>query len=108
MRILALLLLVVVAGCSEEADRPAAVVRDYLEARDSVSCRYLTATQAVRCRRPRAPEPPANGVVIDAVRIGDDEATIRASYEWAGYRRHSTFALVRRDDAWLIAREIPD
>jgi len=30
---------------------------------------------------------------------------IRASYNWNGYRRHSTFALVRHDDEWRILRE---
>jgi hypothetical protein len=46
--------------------------------------------------------------VIERVRLDGDQATIRASYEWAGYRRHSTFALVRSDNNWLIARETAD
>jgi hypothetical protein len=37
-----------------------------------------------------------------------DRATVRVSYDWTGYRRHSTFALVGRDEEWLIARETPD
>jgi hypothetical protein len=108
MRISALLLVVVVAGCAEQGDRPGEVVRDYLQARDASACQYLTAAQAKPCRRPRAPEPPADRVVIEGVRIHEDRATIRASYDWTGYRRHATFALVRRDDRWLIARESPD
>jgi hypothetical protein len=54
---------------------------------------------------PRVPEPPARAVVIEHVRVEGDQATIRASYESAGYRRHSTFALIRSDNNWLISRE---
>jgi hypothetical protein len=105
MRIQALLLALVVVGCAEKGDRPSEVVEDYLHARDRTSCQYLTAPQARRCRLPRVPEPPARAVVIERVRLDGDRATIRVSYEWSGYRRHSTFALVRRDNNWLIARE---
>lgn len=109
MRIPALLLVVVVAGCSAEGDRPGEIVRDYLQAKDVAACQYLTAGQAELCRsHPRIPEPRADRVVIHGVRIHNDHATIRASYVWTGYRRHSTFALVRRDDHWLIAREAPN
>jgi hypothetical protein len=102
-----LLLAVVVAGCGKSGDRPDDVVRDYLQARDSESCQYLTAPQAKLCRLPRGPEPPADGAVIERVRIVGDRATVRASYDWTGYRRHSTFTLIRREDDWLIGRETP-
>jgi hypothetical protein len=105
VRIQAFLLALVVVGCAEKGDRPSEVVEDYLHARDRTSCQYLTAPQARFCRLPRVPEPPARAVVIERVRLDGDRATIRVSYEWAGYRRHSTFALVRRDNNWLIARE---
>jgi hypothetical protein len=108
MRLPALLLVVVVAGCGEQGDRPGEVVRDYVQARDASACQYLAAAQAKPCRRPRAPEPPADRVVIEGVRIHEDRATIRASYDWTGYRRHATFTLVRREDRWFIARESPD
>jgi len=108
MRIPVLLLVVVVTGCGDQSDRPGEVVRDYLQADDAAACQYLTAAQAKSCRRPRVPEPPADRVVIEDVRVHKDRATIRASYDWTGYRRHSTFALIRRDDHWLIARVAPD
>ena len=107
MRIPALLLVVLVAGCGDEG-RPGEVVRDYLQANDAATCQYLTAAQVKLCRRQHVPEPPADRVVIEDVRLHMDQATIRASYDWTGYRRHSTFALIRRDDHWLIAREAPD
>jgi hypothetical protein len=47
-------------------------------------------------------------VVIEDVRVHNDRATIHASYDWTGYRRHSIFALIHRDHHWLIAREAPD
>jgi hypothetical protein len=104
MRIPVFLLVFVVTGCGGNGDRPAEVVRSYLQATDMAACQYLTPPQAKLCRLPRVPEPPAEGVVIERVRVDGDRATIRASYDWTGYRRHSTFALVRRDDEWLIAR----
>jgi hypothetical protein len=108
MRIQALLLALVVVGCAEKGERPSEVVENYLHARDRASCQYLTAPQARLCRLPRVPEPPTRAVVIERVRVHGDQATIRASYEWAGYRRHSTFALIRSDNNWLIARETTD
>ena len=45
--------------------------------------------------------------MIERVRIVGDGATVRASYDWTGYRRHSTFTLIRREDDWLIGRETP-
>jgi hypothetical protein len=104
MRLPAAMLLVVVAGCGASRDRPEEVVRDYLASEDSAACRYLVPSQAKLCRRPHVPEPPANQIVIERVRTHGDRATIRASYDWTGYRRHSTFALVRREDDWLIVR----
>lgn len=108
MRIPALLLALVVAGCGESDDPPDKVVRSYLLATAAEDCQYLTAPQAKLCLRPRIPEPPAERVVIERVRIHGDRATVRVSYDWTGYHRHSTFALVRRDDDWLITRETPD
>jgi hypothetical protein len=107
MRTPALLLALLVVGCGGNGDRdpPGEVVEDYLRARGSASCQYLTASQAALCRRPRVAEPPAHAVVIERVHLNGDRAIIRASYDWTGYRRHSTFVLVRRADDWLIARE---
>jgi hypothetical protein len=103
----ALMLAVVVAGCGASGDRPDDLVRDYLQARVSTSCQYLTAPQAKLCRLLRVPDPPATAVVVDSMRIDGNRASIRASYDWTGYRRHSTFALIRREDGWLIVRETP-
>jgi hypothetical protein len=109
MRIPALLLVVALSGCgSEEGDRPGKVVRAYLQAKDAAACQHLTAAPRRLCRRPRVPETRAAGVVIEGVRIHEDRAAVRASYNWTGYRRHSTFALVRRNHHWLIACEAPD
>jgi hypothetical protein len=104
MRLPALLLVVAVTGCGGNGDRPSEVVRRFLEAEDSAACQYLTAPQAERCRLPAVPEPPAEAVGIESVRIDGDRATIRASYEWTGYRRRTTFTLVRRDGDWLIVK----
>jgi len=46
--------------------------------------------------------------MIERVRIDGDRASVRGSYDWTGYRRHSAFALVRRDGNWLIAHETPE
>jgi hypothetical protein len=108
MRLLTFVLVVVAAGCGDKADPPEEVVRSYLQAGGPAACQYLTAAQAKLCRRPRVPEPPADGIVIERVRVRGERATIGASYNWTAYRRHSTFALVRRDDDWLIAQETPD
>jgi hypothetical protein len=99
------MLLIVVAGCGASRDGPEEVVRDFLQSEAFRACNYMTPPQAKLCRRPRVPEPPADRVVMERVRIQGDRATIRASYNWTGYRRHSTFALVRGEDDWLIARE---
>jgi hypothetical protein len=104
MRFPALLLVVAVTGCSGNGDRPSDVVRRFLEAEDSGACQYLTAPQAERCRRPAVTEPPAEAVVIERVRVDGDRASIRASYDWTGYRRRATFTLVRRDGDWLIVK----
>lgn len=103
-----LLLLLFVVGCGESVHGPATVVTNYLSAEGPASCQYLTETKARDCRRPRVPEPPADAVVIERVRVDGDQATIRASYDWTGYRRHSTFVLVRRANDWLIAAETPE
>jgi hypothetical protein len=103
-----LLLALVVIGCGGNGDQPDKVVRGYLQSEESASCQYLTAPQEKLCRRPHAPDPRAGGIVIERIRIQGDRATIRASYAWGGYRRRSTFALVRRGDGWLIAKETPD
>jgi hypothetical protein len=108
MWLAAVLPALVIAGCGENRDRPDKIVRGYLQAPDHAACRYLTAPQARLCRRPRVPEPPADRVVIEHVRVHGNRATVGASYDWTGLRRHSTFVLVRRDDDWLVARETPD
>jgi hypothetical protein len=108
MRIPVLLLALFVTGCGNSDDRPDKVVQDYLHARDSASCRYLTAPRTEPCRLPHVPEPPADRVVIERVGFDGSRATVRASYDWTGIRRHSTFTLVRRDDDWLITGETPD
>lgn len=108
MRLPALLLVALVAGCGQEGDPPEKVVQFYLQADDAAACEHLTAAPDTLCQRPHVPEPGAAQVVIDGVYIDDDQATVRASYAWTGYRRHSTFTLVRRGDDWLIARETPD
>jgi hypothetical protein len=110
MRIFAALALVflLLVGCGGNSDPPAKVVEDFLQTRDSASCQYLTAPQRTRCRLPRVPEPPAHAVVIERVHLNGDRAIIRASYDWTGYRRHSTFVLVRRANDWFIAREAAD
>jgi hypothetical protein len=53
-----LLLPLVLTGCAESNDPPDKVVRNFLQAKDSAMCQYITAPQAKLCRRPRAPEPP--------------------------------------------------
>src|SRR4029450_6078265 len=98
MRFAALLPVLVVVGCGGNDAQPDKVVLDYLQSEDSASCKYLIAPRAKRCRRPNVPDPPARGVVIASVRGRGDRATGRASSKWPGYRRHSTFALVRRQD----------
>ena len=108
MWLAALLAMLVVTGCRETDDQPDEIVRAFLQAADFTTCRYLTAPQAKVCRRPHVPEPPADRVVIGRVVVDGDRATVRASYDWTGLRRHSTFVLVRSDDDWLVARETPD
>jgi hypothetical protein len=106
MRIFAALpLALLLVGCGGKGDPPGKVVEDFLQADGSASCQYLTAAPATRCRLPRVPEPPAHAVAIERVRLDGDRATIRASYDWTGNRRHSTFVLVRRANDWLIAHE---
>jgi hypothetical protein len=105
VRIPTLLLALLVIGCAGNDDQPDKAVRGYLQSEDSAGCQYLTAPQAKLCRRPHVPDPRADRVVIERVRVTGDRATVRASYDWAGYHRHSTFALVRRDHDWLIAKE---
>jgi Putative lumazine-binding len=104
VRFPALVLVVAVTGCGGNGDRPSEVVRRFLKVEDSAACRYLTAPQAERCRRPAVPEPPAEAVVIESVRVDGDQAIIRASYDWTGYRRRTAFTLVRRDGDWLIVK----
>ena len=104
MRFPALLLVVAVTGCGGNGDRPSEVVRRFLEAEDSAACQYLIAPQAERCRRPGVLEPRAEAVVIESVREDGNRATIRASYDWTGYRRRTTFTLVRPDGDWLIVK----
>ena len=106
MRLAALLLALALTGCGSKHDGPDKIVQNYLQATDSTSCQYLTAPQAKRCRRPHVPEPPAHRVVIERVSVDGNRATVRASYDWTGLRRHSTFALVRGDGDWLIARSV--
>jgi len=108
MWLAALLPALVITGCRETDDQPDDIVRSFLEAANSTHCRYLTAPKANLCRRPRVPEPRADRVVIEHVLVDGDRATVRASYDWTGLRRHSTFVLVRSDDDWLVARETPD
>jgi hypothetical protein len=108
VRIPTLLLALLVIGCAGNGDQPEKVVRGYLQSEGSVSCQYLTAPKAKLCRLPRVPDPQAHGVVIERVGIQGDRATVRASYDWAGYRSQSTFALVRSDHEWLIAQETPE
>jgi Putative lumazine-binding len=103
VRFPALVLVVAVTGCGGNGDRPSEVVRRFLKVEDSAACRYLTAPQAERCR-PAVPEPPAEAVVIESVRVDGDQAIIRASYDWTGYRRRTAFTLVRRDGDWLIVK----
>jgi Putative lumazine-binding len=104
VRFSALLLVAAVTGCGGNGDRPSEVVHRFLVAEDRAACQYLTAPQAKQCRRPGVPEPPAEAVVIQSVRVDGDRATIRASYDWTGYRRRTTFTLVRRDGDWLIVK----
>jgi hypothetical protein len=79
MWLAALLPALVIAGCGENDDQPDKIVRGYLQAPDHAACRYLTAPQAKLCRRPRVPEPPADRVVIEHVRVDGNRATVRAS-----------------------------
>ena len=104
MRFPALVLVAAVTGCGGNSDRPSEAVRRFLKAEDSAACQYLTAPQAERCRRPAVPEPRAEAVVIESVRVDEDRAIVRASYDWIGYRRRTAFTLVRRDGDWLIVK----
>jgi len=108
MRLSILLVTLVAIGCGGNEDQPDNVVRRYLQSEDAAACRFLTAPQAKLCRLPRVPDPGADRVMIERVRIDGDRASVRGSYDWTGYRRHSAFALVRRDGNWLIAHETPE